>query len=105
MNPVSERIIRVLMAIPPGKVATYAQIARLADCPNGARQVARILHSCSAQYQLPWHRVIKANAMIALAPESGGTEQAARLESEGIEVSRYGKISLEKYAWNPKEKL
>ncbi|MFO7659480.1 MAG: MGMT family protein [Candidatus Cloacimonadaceae bacterium] len=96
----TKKIIKVIKDIPYGKVATYGQIARLAGFPNGARQVVRILHTCSAKYDLPWHRVINAKGEIALSVYNGAEEQKAMLEAEGVGfVSEY-KIELKKYQWD-----
>lgn len=77
-------IIAAIRAIPPGKVASYAQVARLAGLPNGARQVARVLHSCSGKHDLPWWRVLRSSGGIALPDEAGGSEQRALLLAEGV---------------------
>ena len=77
-------IIAAIRGIPPGKVASYAQVARLAGLPNGARQVARVLHSCSGKYDLPWWRVLRSSGEIALPDEAGGIEQRELLLGEGV---------------------
>jgi methylated-DNA-protein-cysteine methyltransferase-like protein len=100
-SEISRRIIELIQAIPPGKVASYAQIANLADCPNGARRVARILHSCSSKYALPWHRVIKNNGSIALTDPGDAALQAELLRSEGILVSESLKVDIRLYGWQP----
>ena len=64
----SERIKELIKRIPYGKVATYGQIASLAGNRRGARQVVRILHTCSQKENLPWHRVINARGSISLRP-------------------------------------
>jgi methylated-DNA-protein-cysteine methyltransferase-like protein len=67
--------------------------------PNGARQVARILHSMSESQNLPWHRVIKSCGRLAL-PEGGGRElQTALLRAEGIEVSDSGEVDMARYGF------
>jgi methylated-DNA-protein-cysteine methyltransferase-like protein len=90
-----ERII----AIPPGKVATYGQIAHLAGKPWGARQVAWILHSQSGKYRLPWQRVIGANGRISLRPGKGFFEQRRLLREEGVTFDRSGRVDLKKFRW------
>lgn len=65
VQPFTERVIRIIQPIPSGHVMTYGQIARLAGNSWGARQVARILHSMSCKYRLPWHRVINSRGEIA----------------------------------------
>jgi methylated-DNA-protein-cysteine methyltransferase-like protein len=94
-----ERIQERIRAIPRGKVATYGQIAALAGNPRGARQVARVLHSCSAAARLPWHRVINGRGGISLRRGKGFEEQRRRLLGEGVRVGPGGRIGLEKFQW------
>ena len=68
-----------------------------AGLPNGARQVVRILHSMSESQHLPWYRVIKADGSIALKSCAGLEEQIALLRSEGVKVSKTGKVDMEKF--------
>jgi methylated-DNA-protein-cysteine methyltransferase related protein len=97
MTPFTEKVITIINAIPVGKVMTYGQIARLAGSPRAARQVVRILHSMSQNHHLPWHRVINSKGEIGLLDDG---EQKFLLESEGVEVSNAGCISLEKYQYS-----
>ena len=72
--------------IPPGKVATYGQIAALAGMPNYARLVGRTLGNLPNGTRLPWHRVVNANLHISLRQGSDGhREQRRLLEAEGVE--------------------
>lgn len=96
----TQEIIKIIKRIPKGKVATYGQIARLAGYPNGARQVVRILHTCTGKYALPWHRIINAKGEIALSVYNGAEEQKAMLEAEGINFLSEYKIELKKYQWD-----
>jgi len=92
MTESSERIVTVLKAIPYARVMSYGAVASAAGLRNGARQVARLLHSSSDTWKLPWHRVIKANGCIAL-PSGGGLEiQIALLHQEGVEVNAEGRV-------------
>jgi methylated-DNA-protein-cysteine methyltransferase-like protein len=88
-----------IAAIPPGKVATYGQIARLAGKPRGARQVSWILHSQSGKYRLPWQRVVGASGRISLPLGKGFFEQRRRLRQEGVNVDDRGRIELKKFRW------
>ncbi len=92
MTESSERIVTVLKAIPYARVMTYGAVASAAGLRNGARQVARLLHSSSDACELPWHRVIRSNGCIAL-PSGGGLEiQIALLRKEGVVVSTEGRV-------------
>ena len=104
LNPFVVTAKRLIKAIPRGKVATYGQIAAMAGDPRGARQVARILHSCSRKDGLPWHRVINRQGRISLPRGYGYEEQKTRLEKEGIIFDRMDMIDFDKYQWNGKIK-
>ncbi len=91
--PFTDRVIRIIAAIPEGRVASYGQVATLAGSPNGARQVVRVLHNQSRKHGLPWHRVVNARGDIALKDPLGAEEQRLRLEAEGVEVSPEGRVS------------
>lgn len=101
LQPFTERVIRIIKAIPEGYVMTYGQVAAEAGSPRGARQVVRILHSLSSAHQLPWHRVVNAKGEVALQEDESRMEQITRLESEGVEINRHGKIELYIYQYVP----
>ncbi|MCM3587449.1 MGMT family protein [Mesobacillus maritimus] len=103
MQPFTEKVIKIIQEIPPGKVMTYGQIARCAGSPRAARQVVRVLHSMSRKYHLPWHRVVNSKGKIAIQEDASFQEQLLSLESEGVEVGIQGRIDLEKYLFQPKE--
>lgn len=103
MLPFTEKVIQIIKEIPEGKVMTYGQIAKVAGNPRAARQVARILHTMSRKYKLPWHRVINSKGHIALKDDEQYYEQLLSLEAEGIEVDSAGRVDLEKYRENPPE--
>lgn len=94
MNLFTEKVIQIIKAIPPGKVMTYGQVAHVAGSPRGARQVVRILHSMSAKYNLPWHRVINAKGEIVIADEESAYAQKAMLEAEGVIFYVSGRVNL-----------
>jgi methylated-DNA-protein-cysteine methyltransferase-like protein len=99
----TQRVLEAIKAVPPGRVATYGQLAAMAGNPRGARQVVRVLASLSAKEGLPWHRVINARGTISL-PGAGFDEQKVRLEAEGVAVDGRGAVDLKKYQWRPEEK-
>ena len=104
MTEFSQRIIDAIRRVPPGRVASYGQIARCAGSPRAARQVARILHSSSHVQRLPWHRILGADGNLRLSLGAGLEEQASLLRAEGVElsVSHDGKqvqVDMERYAY------
>ena len=84
--------------IPPGRVATYGQIAALAGLEGHARQVGYALHNLPERSDVPWHRVV--NARGEISPRSAGDShelQRMLLESEGVELDPRGRIDLKKF--------
>ena len=100
-NSFSERIKNLIKTIPPGKVATYGQIAAMAGNPRGVRGVVWILHSSSRAANLPWHRVINVKGRISLSPGQGYEEQKSRLADEGIHFDTQDRIDLKRFLWCP----
>jgi methylated-DNA-protein-cysteine methyltransferase-like protein len=95
-----DEVYRVVAMIPPGRVATYGQIAAYLGNPRGARTVGWALHSTPAGMDLPWHRVINAQGRIGGPPDGyRAREQRALLEAEGIVFGRGGRIDLKEYGW------
>ena len=68
------------MAIPPGQVLSYGEVAARAGVPS-ARQVGRLLTEDGQD--LPWHRVVRADGRCAPHLRD---EQLARLRAEGADV-------------------
>jgi len=97
MTKESENIIKAIRAVPKGKVSCYRDIALAAGLPNGARQVARALHSMSEKHKLPWHRIIRADGSIALESGQGKELQMELLRAEGVEVTNAGWVDLKRY--------
>lgn len=96
--PFTEKVIAVVQAIPPGKVSTYGLIAAYAGNRMAARQVARILHSCSEKESLPWHRVVNRQGCIVLSSDQAMLQKLL-LEDEGIEIGPDERICLDSYLW------
>lgn len=103
MTEFTIEIIRILSEIPEGKVISYGKAAALAGNPKGARQVARILHSMTRKYNLPWHRVINSLGKISLEEGMGKEQQIHMLLQEGVTVNAEGEIDLEKFMWIPEK--
>lgn len=84
--------------IPPGKVATYGQLAEILGNPKMSRLVGWALHA-NTDPHTPCHRVV--NRMGRLAPNfafDGEAEQRRRLEAEGVTFTG-GHVNLDKHLW------
>ncbi len=91
-NPALQDLWHVIAAIPRGQVSTYGEVARAAGLPGRARMTAYALRVAPDDLALPWHRVLGAGGRIVFpAGSKQFHEQARRLRSDGIRVTR-GKV-------------
>lgn len=99
----TKKVMQHIRKIPPGKVATYKQIAELAGKPHGSRGVAWVLHSCSTTFKLPWHRVLNSQGKISFPKKTHNfREQKRRLEKEGVDFISEDGLNLAKFQWKKK---
>src|SRR5437868_13829241 len=79
------RVLNVVRRIPPGRVATYGDVAAMAGRPRAARAVGNVMKTCGRR-DVPCHRVIAAGGRLG---GYGGNEMLKRalLIAEGIVVS------------------
>src|SRR3970040_1968423 len=94
----------IVRQVPPGRVATYGQIAALIPPPGGmtlrdyeawgARWVGGAMAACPDD--VPWQRVINSQGKISL--RKGAERQRELLEEEGVEFVK-DKVDLKKYGW------
>jgi methylated-DNA-protein-cysteine methyltransferase related protein len=99
-----QRVRKLIKRIPKGKVATYGLIATMAGNPRGARQVVRVLSSCSNKDKLPWHRVINREGKISMPVGNGYEEQHALLEREGVIFGLGDRVNLDRFLWTPRRR-
>jgi methylated-DNA-protein-cysteine methyltransferase-like protein len=99
-NSFFDQVYQLVRRVPPGRVATYGQIARLLGNPRAARTVGWALHSLPEGSDVPWQRVINAQGTVSLdARGPGGALQRALLEAEGVCFDEHGHIDLGVYGW------
>jgi O-6-methylguanine DNA methyltransferase len=81
----ANRVLAVVRRIPPGRVATYGDVAAAAGSPRAARAVGNIMRTCRSR-DVPCHRVIAAGG--ALGGYGGNLElKRSLLRAEGLLVS------------------
>jgi len=85
MSVFEQRVLTVVRNIPPGRVATYGDVAVMAGRRGAARAVGNIMRDCG-RADVPCHRVIAAGGRLG---GYGGHESLKRalLAAEGIAVS------------------
>lgn len=94
-----ERIWQVVSRIPRGKVATYGQVARLADLPGYARYAGYTMKMLPSGSKLPWFRVVNSKGELSFPKHSAQYRtQQEKLEAEGV-VFNGRSLCLLTYQW------
>jgi methylated-DNA-protein-cysteine methyltransferase-like protein len=98
-------IWKIVREIPPGRVASYGQIAGMIPLPPGitpedfkayrARWVGNAMSACPPG--VPWQRVINAQGKISL--RQGADRQRILLEAEGIIFDAHQRVNLKRFGW------
>jgi methylated-DNA-protein-cysteine methyltransferase-like protein len=95
-----ERVLALVRLIPPGRVATYGQLALLAGRPRSARQVGTVLRGLKDDDgEVPWQRVVNADGKLSTYKVGAGELQRALLEAEGVRFDRDGRCDLRRLRW------
>jgi O-6-methylguanine DNA methyltransferase len=84
--PFTTRVLNAVRRIPPGRVATYGDVAAMAGQPRASRAVGNIMRDCRRS-DVPCHRVIAAGGRLG---GFGGSPVLKRqlLRAEGLQVGR-----------------
>ena len=100
-----EKIYRLVLRIPRGRVMTYGQIANLLEGRYSARLVGWAMHATPHdERNIPWHRVINSRGSISTGriilhePDL----QRLMLEAEGVTFDERGHCDLSAYQWSPR---
>jgi len=90
-------VLSTVRRIPPGRVATYGDVAAMAGAPRAGRAVGNIMRGCERP-DVPCHRVIAAGGRIG---KYGGRESLKRalLVAEGVAVSRARVVDFTRLRW------
>jgi len=90
----SQRVIKIALSIPKGKVTTYGRIACAAGGGNMAsRSVTGILAKAtqSGVKNIPYHRIVYADGHVWIS-QKWKKERLALYKKEGIEIDQKNKI-------------
>ncbi len=87
--PFAYAVLAIVARIPPGRIATYGDVARLAGRPGAARAVGGVL-AAAARPGLPYPRVIAAGGRLG-GFGGGPAIKSALLAAEGHTI-RAGRV-------------
>ncbi|HKP86831.1 MAG TPA: MGMT family protein [Blastocatellia bacterium] len=102
-----EKIYRIVLKIPRGRVMTYGQIARLLEDRYSPRLIGWAMHATPKDGRnIPWHRVINSKGGISTGRVIIQEPQLQRylLEAEGVVFDGRGHCDLSVYQWSPARK-
>lgn len=80
----TSRVLAVARRIPPGRIATYGDVARMAGRPRAARAVGNIMRNCNRP-DVPCHRVVAAGGRLGGYGGNLGLKRSL-LRAEGLVV-------------------
>lgn len=104
LPPFSERVYQTVRRIPPGRVASYGDIAALLGTPRAARGVGWALNALSGDSDVPWWRVINKRGAISIRhPDVSPKVQRAMLEDEGVPFDEREQVDWGAVRWVPPE--
>ena len=101
----SERVIKIALSIPQGRVTTYGRIAKAAGGGNMASQsITSILGKAydGGTKNIPFHRIVYADGHVWIS-KGREKDRLALYKKEGIEINKKHKIvNFEKVVWEMK---
>ncbi len=100
MNRNFELIWAAVAEIPPGRVASYGQVAEWVGLSGRARLVGKAMKELPEESPVPWYRVMGAGGRISLTGEAGRLQREL-LEQEGVEFEKGGRVDLARSGWSP----
>ena len=102
MSDFTARVLAAVRRIPPGRVATYGDVAAVAGRPRACRAVGNIMRSCGRR-DVPCHRVVAAAGR--LGGYGGNLElKRALLRAEGLRVTASTIRDFHDRRWRPGRK-
>lgn len=94
-----ERVYRIVLRIPRGRVMTYGQIAAMLGEGYTPRTVGYAMHAADAE-NVPWQRVINSQGKCSTGRLTIPINlQQQMLEQEGIVFDEKGRCDLKRYLY------
>ena len=78
-----ELVLKILSAVPAGRVTTYAALARAVGRPGAARAVGNALHQNPLPIVVPCHRVVRSDGKFG-GYNRGAEKKMEILKNEGV---------------------
>ena len=92
------RIYKVVREIPPGRVATYGQVAAIVG--SGTARTVGYAMSALRLDDVPWQRVLNSQGRISQRADGAeDSRQRQLLTEEGVLFDRLGRVDLDRVGW------
>jgi len=96
VTPFEKKVLTIVSRIPPGRVTTYGDVARMAGKPRAARAVGNIMRTADRP-GLPYHRVVAAGGR--LGGYSSPSLKRSLLLAEGLSVGPGRVVGFARIRW------
>jgi len=101
-----ERVYKVVVLIPPGRVTTYGTIAKYLGAARSSRMVGWAMNASHNRFEVPAHRVVNRIGMLSGKHHFPGTNLMQQLlENEGVIVEDNQVQDFKTRFWDPSENL
>jgi methylated-DNA-protein-cysteine methyltransferase-like protein len=94
MQTFSERVIKIALAIPKGRVSTYGRIAKACGAgPMASQSITNILSKAymAGVKNIPFHRIVYADGKVWISDEYK-KKRLALYKKEGIKLDKNNRI-------------
>ncbi len=96
-----DKVYTLIRTIPPGKVATYGQVAVLVGSKGAARAVGMCMKTNPDAPRTPCHRIVASDgSLTGYSAGNGVSTKKEMLLKEGVNF-KGNKVDLTKSLWQP----
>ena len=100
----------IVARIPRGKVASYGQIAKMIQTPQGINAETYLEYGAlwvsnavaNSPSEIPWQRMVNSKGEITERDKVEAKRHQLLLEDEGVPFSPRGRIDMKKHSWSGK---
>lgn len=93
MESFREKVLKVVVNIPEGRIMTYKEVAEQAGNEKASRAVGTIMANNNDK-NIPCHRVVKSDGSIGMYNGLRGKSKEEILKKEGVRFKKEGKVVL-----------
>lgn len=102
-----QRVYKVVLQVPSGRVTTYGAIARYLGSPGAARMVGWAMNQSHQHTEfIPAHRVVNRHGLLTGKHHFDGSQlMQEMLENEGAIIEDNRILNMSEMFWDPLEEL